>query len=268
MLLSLELQKWRLLRARSSLIFRQTMECWFFLKLVRDMIITYSQMHRTDKYSQHISMIWPVRLNASVFVYNLSACGFECRCYHLKFKFDSLSWDFLTIIAFGFFSFNNFLRFTFYLGRYTFFFFLLTYQFLLIWSFFAIFYCLFSFWIQFSLFFNILFSWKSFLYSSFVNFKSLTYSCIVLTFFCIMIWKFETWKSFSVSTSVSAFCCLFLLILFMLKIQSKNLRWGIFFLHLKIQSPCYCRQLILFQNPRCHQQFLLWNYLQSAAFAN
>ena len=42
-LLSLKLQIWRLLRARSSLIFMQTIECEFTLKLVRDMIITYSQ---------------------------------------------------------------------------------------------------------------------------------------------------------------------------------------------------------------------------------
>ena len=30
---------------------------------VRDMIITYSQMYRTGKYSQHSSIIWPVWLN-------------------------------------------------------------------------------------------------------------------------------------------------------------------------------------------------------------
>ena len=30
---------------------------------IRDMIKTYSQMHRTDKYSQHSSIIWPVWLN-------------------------------------------------------------------------------------------------------------------------------------------------------------------------------------------------------------
>ena len=30
---------------------------------VRDMIRTYSQMHHTDKYSQHIPIIWPVWLN-------------------------------------------------------------------------------------------------------------------------------------------------------------------------------------------------------------
>ena len=32
-------------------------ECGFNLKRVRDMIRTYSQMHRTDKYSQHSSII-------------------------------------------------------------------------------------------------------------------------------------------------------------------------------------------------------------------
>ena len=61
-LLSLKPQIWRLLQARNYLIFRQTVDFRFTLKLVRDMIITYSQMHRTDKYSQHSSIIWPVSL--------------------------------------------------------------------------------------------------------------------------------------------------------------------------------------------------------------
>ena len=34
---------------------------WKFLSC--DMIRTYSQMHRTDKYSQHSSIIWPVWLS-------------------------------------------------------------------------------------------------------------------------------------------------------------------------------------------------------------
>ena len=42
LLLSLKLQIWRLLQARSSLTFRQTIECRFTLKVVRDTIITYS----------------------------------------------------------------------------------------------------------------------------------------------------------------------------------------------------------------------------------
>ena len=55
-------------------------ECGFTLKHIRDMIRTYSQMHRTDKYSQHSSVIWPVMLNGLVFVYELSRCGFESSC--------------------------------------------------------------------------------------------------------------------------------------------------------------------------------------------
>ena len=35
-------------------------EAGFTLKCVRDMTRTYNQMHRTDKYSQHSSIIWPV----------------------------------------------------------------------------------------------------------------------------------------------------------------------------------------------------------------
>ena len=42
-LLSLNFQIWGLLLAKSFLTFRQSTECWFTLKLVRDMIITDSQ---------------------------------------------------------------------------------------------------------------------------------------------------------------------------------------------------------------------------------
>ena len=55
-----------LLRVRiieSLLYIQATIECGFTLKRVRDMIRTYSQMHRTDKYSQHSSIVWPVWLN-------------------------------------------------------------------------------------------------------------------------------------------------------------------------------------------------------------
>ena len=43
LLLSLKLQIWHLLWARSSMTFRQTIEWGFTLKLARDMIITYSK---------------------------------------------------------------------------------------------------------------------------------------------------------------------------------------------------------------------------------
>ena len=42
-LLSLKLQIWHLIRARRFLTFRQTIECGFTLKLIRDMIITCRQ---------------------------------------------------------------------------------------------------------------------------------------------------------------------------------------------------------------------------------
>ena len=38
-------------------------------KRVRDMTRTYNQMHRTDKYSQYSSIIWPGWPNGWVFVY-------------------------------------------------------------------------------------------------------------------------------------------------------------------------------------------------------
>ena len=68
----------------SELIFTQTIECRFTLKLVRNMMITYSQLISTDKYSQHSSIIWPVWLNAWVLVYELSGCGFKPRWCHLR----------------------------------------------------------------------------------------------------------------------------------------------------------------------------------------
>ena len=64
-----------------------TIKCRFTLKCVRDMIRTYSHMHRTDKYSQHNSIISVVRLNGWVFVYELSGCEFESSCSHLNFRF-------------------------------------------------------------------------------------------------------------------------------------------------------------------------------------
>ena len=81
-LLLLKLQIWRLLRARSSLTLRQTIKCRFPMKLVCEMIITYSLMRRTDKYSQHSLLNWPVWLNGWVFVYELSGSGFEFHYCH------------------------------------------------------------------------------------------------------------------------------------------------------------------------------------------
>ena len=59
----------------------------FTLKRVHDMIKTYSQMRRIDKYLQHSSIIWPVWLNGLVFVCELSGCGFKSRCSHLNFRY-------------------------------------------------------------------------------------------------------------------------------------------------------------------------------------
>ena len=58
----------------SSLTFRQSIECRFTRKFVRYTIITYSQRHRIDKYSQRNSIIWPVWLNGWVIIYKLSGC--------------------------------------------------------------------------------------------------------------------------------------------------------------------------------------------------
>ena len=73
--------------SKEFLDIQATIKCKFTLKLVRDRIITYSQMHRTDKYSQHTSIIWPAWLNGWVFVYKLSGCGFKFSCSHVNLRF-------------------------------------------------------------------------------------------------------------------------------------------------------------------------------------
>ena len=89
LLLPLKLQILLLLWVKSSLTFRQSIECRFTLKLVRYMIVRYSQMHGTDKYSQHSSIIGLVALMCWVFVYELSGRGIESRCCHLNFIYGA-----------------------------------------------------------------------------------------------------------------------------------------------------------------------------------
>ena len=48
---------------------------------------TYSQMRRTDNYSQYSSITSSVWLIGLVFVYEQSGCGFEFSCSHLNFRF-------------------------------------------------------------------------------------------------------------------------------------------------------------------------------------
>ena len=44
-------------------------------------------MHRTDKYSEHSSIIWPVLPNGWVFAYEPNGSGFESSCSHLDIIF-------------------------------------------------------------------------------------------------------------------------------------------------------------------------------------
>ena len=46
--------------SKEFLDIQATIECGFTQKRVRDMTKTYSQRHRTDKYSEHSLIIWPV----------------------------------------------------------------------------------------------------------------------------------------------------------------------------------------------------------------
>ena len=68
--------------SKEFLDIQATTECGFTLKRVRDMRRAYCKMHRTDKHSQRDSIIWPVLLNDSVFIYELSGCGFKSSYRH------------------------------------------------------------------------------------------------------------------------------------------------------------------------------------------
>ena len=74
---------------KEFLCLQSTTECGFTLKLVQTMTRRYSEMHRTDKCSQHSSVIWQVWLNGWVFAYKLSGCGFVSSCSHLNFRFTA-----------------------------------------------------------------------------------------------------------------------------------------------------------------------------------
>ena len=53
------------------------------------MTIAYSQVHCTNKYSQHSSIIWPAWLNSWVFVCEVNSPGFESRCCQLNFRYST-----------------------------------------------------------------------------------------------------------------------------------------------------------------------------------
>ena len=61
-------------------------EIRFTHKLAHDMIITYSQMHPTYNYTQLSSVIWSLRPNGSVILYEVSGCGFESIYNNLIFR--------------------------------------------------------------------------------------------------------------------------------------------------------------------------------------
>ena len=61
---------------------------------VCDMTKTYSQIHYTDKFSQHSSITWTVWLNGWMFTYKLSCCRFR-SCY------SNLNVQFLLTFFFG-----------------------------------------------------------------------------------------------------------------------------------------------------------------------
>ena len=75
--------------SKEFLDIQATMECGFTLKHVSDMIKTYCQIHRKDKYSEDSSINWPLWLHGLVFIYKRSSCSCESCCSHLKFRYPT-----------------------------------------------------------------------------------------------------------------------------------------------------------------------------------
>ena len=78
---------WNHLNFRCHACFQQHVPWHSGKYRVCDMIRTYKEMHRTNKYSQLSSITWSFRPNGWVFVYKLKSCGFESSSSHLKFRY-------------------------------------------------------------------------------------------------------------------------------------------------------------------------------------
>ena len=80
-------QMWRLLRSRSSLTFRQTIECGFTLKLVRDMIIRIRHNHlvrkRTLSHSAKVAKWFRVRLQTKWLWVRIALLSLELQIWRL-----------------------------------------------------------------------------------------------------------------------------------------------------------------------------------------
>ena len=73
--------------SKEFLDFLATIECVFTLKLVRHMMRTYSQIDRTDKYSEHSPILWSVWPIGWVFIYELSGSVFQSSGIHFNFRY-------------------------------------------------------------------------------------------------------------------------------------------------------------------------------------
>ena len=71
--------------SKEFLDIQATIKCGFNRIRVLDMIRSYSQMYRTETYSQHSSIIWPDWLNGWGFIYKPSGWGFELQSEFIKF---------------------------------------------------------------------------------------------------------------------------------------------------------------------------------------
>ena len=102
---SLKLQILRLLRARSSLAFRETTEYRFTLKLVRDMILTYSHTYNSSMLSNHVLNV----TSGFIFLLRFFTCAYYCVEHREMTQYQNclLEIQIFTTIIRGIFQYYN-----------------------------------------------------------------------------------------------------------------------------------------------------------------
>ena len=78
---------WAVLRVRISMVHLIVCSCRVMYAFQSESTLCswYDKiMQSNSPYRQVLSIIWPVWLNGWVFVYELSGCGFESSCIHIK----------------------------------------------------------------------------------------------------------------------------------------------------------------------------------------
>ena len=73
---------------------------WIHCETLRDMTRTYSQMHRTNNYSEQSSIIWPVWTNGWVFFYELNGLNvrLQTKWFWVRLQLQALKLQILRLL--------------------------------------------------------------------------------------------------------------------------------------------------------------------------